>query len=118
VFEWRPFERMVTQGLMPIPIKNTYALVEYKLEPVEGGTRLTQAFSKASGPWLGRLMSDTMMPMSAKQAQKDLEKFKQHLEADLAQKRGGLPAVTAVTPEMIGSAVAASVRAPEGADAA
>jgi uncharacterized protein YndB with AHSA1/START domain len=43
VLEWQPFERMLFNSLVPIPIPNTYALMELRLTPTGTGTRLTHA---------------------------------------------------------------------------
>jgi len=90
ILEWRPFERVVTRDLMPIPIPNTFALVEYLLVPTERGTRLSQTFGQATGPWLGRLIVPVGLRAMAKQAQADIDAFKKHVEDDAA-KRGALP---------------------------
>jgi len=89
IMEWRPLQRLLTHGLMPIPIPNTYALVDCSLEPTAAGTRLTQVFTKAtSGPWLGRQMISLMLPLMSKTAQRDLDKFKQQVEDDFAARFG------------------------------
>jgi uncharacterized protein YndB with AHSA1/START domain len=85
IVEWRPLKRLLTHGLMPIPIPNTYARVDCTLELTAAGTRLTQVFTKAtSGPWLGRQMISLMMPLMSKSVQRDLDKFKHQVEADFA----------------------------------
>lgn len=83
ILEWQPFERIVTQVLMPVPFPNTFALVEYRLSKNDAGTtRLTQAFCKASGPLLGRLVSNLGMKLTAKQGERDIAAFKERIEAD------------------------------------
>ena len=89
ILEWQPFERVVTQSLVPILIPNTLILGEYRLTLTETGTCLANLFSKARGPLPGRIMSDLGMPLVAKHVLKDLVAFKQRVEADLAARGVG-----------------------------
>jgi uncharacterized protein YndB with AHSA1/START domain len=90
VIEWRPFERIVLDTLIPVPIRNVYALTEYLLSPTDKGTRFTQRMGKARGPMLGRWLCDvTMRRMLARRGQKDLDRFRDYVERDLAG-RGGV----------------------------
>lgn len=81
VLEWQPFEYILTQDLLPAPIPNTYAMVEYRLTPTENGTRLVQKFSRASGPLLGRLLSDRVIKGSPERWQANLDFFRDQIEA-------------------------------------
>jgi uncharacterized protein YndB with AHSA1/START domain len=89
VLEWQPFERVVTQDLMPIPVPDTYTLIEYRLVATDTGTRLSQTFFQASGPWLGRKMLPLALRSMAKQAQADMDSFKQHVEEMIAGREPG-----------------------------
>ena len=109
ILEWQPFERILTQDLLPVPIPNTYVLVEYRLLPAAGGTRLVQVFGKPKGPLLGRALMKIMQPMLAGQGQKDIEAFKQHIEKDMAENRGGLPPASPVSTDMITEAASTSL---------
>ena len=80
VLEWQPFERIVTQFIVPVPFAGTSTLAEIRLETIEGGTRLTHLLSKATGPLLGRLMADATFKASGAQYQRDAENFKRHVE--------------------------------------
>lgn len=84
VVEWQPFERVVTEFPMPIPIKGTTGICEIRFEPIEGGTRLTQVMSKSRGPLLGRLMADRGFLKFKPKLDADMVRFKQHVEADWA----------------------------------
>ncbi len=84
VLDWQPFERILTEDTVPLP--KTTILVEYRLEPTPTGTRFTQNFSKAKGPWLGRILCDLILPTMIKQGEKDLIAFKERIEAE--QKSG------------------------------
>ncbi|HXF64481.1 MAG TPA: DUF2652 domain-containing protein [Caldilineaceae bacterium] len=79
---WQPFEQMTSQDLTPVP--STYVLTNLLLNPTETGTRLVQQFSKSNGPWWGRLLCDFALRTMAKGAQRDIDSFKAHIEADLA----------------------------------
>jgi hypothetical protein len=84
ILEWRPFERMISQDLLPVPFPNTTALNEFRLEPIETGTRLYQLISKASGPLAGRLLANKVISSMSKQGWKDIEAFKEFIERDHA----------------------------------
>ena len=83
ILEWRPFERILTKDLTNIPMGEMYIIVEYRLEPIEGGTRLTRSVSRASGPLLGRALMYMGMRLRKKQFQQEIDHFKDHIEADL-----------------------------------
>lgn len=91
ILQWHPFEQMTTEDLLPIPIKNTTVLADYRLAPTEVGTRFTQSFSKARGSLPGRLMADLMIRMMAKAAVRDIEAFKEQIEKDFMARKAGLP---------------------------
>jgi hypothetical protein len=110
VLEWQPFERILVQVLAPIPVKNTFVLTEYRLEPTLQGTQLIQAFGKRTGPLPGRVMATLMFKMMAKIAQRDIDNFKKHVEDDRSR-MGAMPRSSAITAEMVGAAAADSVQA-------
>lgn len=111
VLEWQPFERMVVEYISPVPIKEVTGLTELRLEETAAGTRLTQIFSKASGPLLGRMMSDAGMKSSGKEFQRDIEQFKAHVEADFAQKPDDGLVMMPIAEAEIGAAARASLSA-------
>lgn len=109
VVSWKPFERVITQDLIPVPFPNVTAYVGYQLSRTERGTRLVQAVSKAmTGSFLGRLMVDLVMPTKRKEFAHDIEKFKKHLEED-ATRRGAAPEIITPSPEMVRASVAESL---------
>lgn len=78
ILQWRPFEEIITEDLTPLP---TYSVpMRYSLTPTTGGTRVTQAFAKGRGAL--RLMGDFVVRRMAKQAQIDIDKFRDVVEAD------------------------------------
>lgn len=86
VLEWRPFERLVTQDLvvLPLPVGRPLILCEYRLEPIERGTRLTQSFARPTGPLLARMMVNAMMKPMMKMFQRYVEGFVAAIEQDWA----------------------------------
>jgi uncharacterized protein YndB with AHSA1/START domain len=85
ILEWQPFERILVQILAPIPVNNTSLPVEYRLVPISQGTRLVQSFGKASGPPHGRMMANVMFKRMARIAQRDIDNFGKHVEAEIAR---------------------------------
>jgi uncharacterized protein YndB with AHSA1/START domain len=89
ILEWQPFERIITQDLIPIPVPNTYALIETRLVPTENGARLIQSFGKAEGPILGRILYFLGAKTMVKKAQQDIEAFKKQIEEHLGNAHRG-----------------------------
>jgi hypothetical protein len=114
IIEWLPFERVLTEDLVPIPIKDTYLYGDYRLEPHEDGTRLIQEISFSRGPnlgrWLNRMMCKMMGAMMKTQYQRDMDKFKNHIEDDLVR-RGSVSESACLTPEVISAAAVESLAA-------
>ncbi len=100
ILEWRPFERIVTQDLpgLPLPVAKPTLLSEFRLEPIAGGTRLTQSHAKATGPLIGRTMVNMVLPRQNKLFQRDIDNFRMVIERDLAARmaaEGGSAVVAA-----------------------
>lgn len=111
VVEWRPFERLVLRTRPPFPGKPAYVDVDCRLRPVDEGTELTRLFARVTGPALKRLAANLMLKMTKKQGRRDLESFRDAVEADFAAR--GLPehgVQPVLTPELIGEAAASSLR--------
>ena len=109
VVSWKPFEQVITQDLIPVPFPNVTAYVGYQVFRTDKGTRIVQAVSKAiTGPFLGRLMVDLVMPTKRKEFAQDIEKFKKRLEEDAAR-RDAAPESIALTPEMVSATVSESL---------
>jgi carbon monoxide dehydrogenase subunit G len=81
IVEWRPFERVVTKDKLPFPGGTTFIHVVYRLEPTAGGTRLSQAFARPSGPAYARLATRLMGAMMRKWVERDLLAFAKAIEA-------------------------------------
>lgn len=84
VVQWRPFEQMTTEDLVPIPGSQITTLVDYTLEEHNGGTRLAQTMGRIRGSLYGRTMAGIVMRTMRKQAQRDIEAFRALIENDLA----------------------------------
>ena len=108
ILEWQPFKRILVQILAPIPVKNTFLLTEYRLEPTSKGNRLIQSFGKPTGPLLGQVMAHLMFKMMAKIAQRDIDNFGKHIEDDRSQ-LGTVFESVPISPETIGAAAAESL---------
>jgi uncharacterized protein YndB with AHSA1/START domain len=83
IVEWHPFEQLVAQYAIPIPLKGAVGFMELRLTPTDKGTRFAQIFGKSTGPLAARLMGDVMFKaMFRPKAQADLERFRDHIVAD------------------------------------
>lgn len=82
IVEWRPFERVVTKDKLPFPGGTTFIHVVYRLEPTAGGTRLSQAFVRPSGPAYARLATRLMGAKLGPRIERDLESFSRTIQAD------------------------------------
>ncbi len=109
ILEWRPFERVLTEDLVPIPAKGTFLYADYRLEPSPSETRLIQEIAFSRGPWLGKFMARMMAIFVQGQYQRDLEKFKNHVETDLEARALEFEAAPALPVEAIRAAAAASL---------
>ena len=56
VVDWRPFQQYTTHETLPLP--NTAIYSTYRLDPIDGGTRLTMLFGKPRGPLAFRKMAE------------------------------------------------------------
>jgi hypothetical protein len=113
IVEWHPFERTVVQSSLPIPLRGSSLLIEINLEPIEGGTRFTQIFSKSSGPLLARIMSDMGIRTYARQGQQDIDNFAAHIEADAAA-LGGQTSGAPIAESSVADAARASLATQPG----
>lgn len=86
ILAWQPFELILIEQPMSMAPSNTL-LIEYRLEPWEGRTRLTLKSSKVSGPLPGRLLFKLMRPILRKMGMRLLDSFKLLVEDDYRQRR-------------------------------
>jgi hypothetical protein len=111
VVEWRPFERLVLRTTLPLSGEPAYVDLDCRLRPVDEGTELTRLFAGVSGPALKRLAANLMLRMMEKRNRRDLEAFRDAVEADFAEHQGVRSGMAgAITAESISEAAAASLR--------
>jgi uncharacterized protein YndB with AHSA1/START domain len=79
VIEWQPFELITNEFMLPPPAAGALGLVELRLTPIEGGTRLEQVFSKINGPLVARTMGTMFMKGMHKKAIDDVDRFRDHI---------------------------------------
>lgn len=82
ILEWLPFTRILTRDLIHVPGSTVYLLVDYTLQPTEGGTTLTMAAARPTGPKLGRAVFPTVLPKLMQGVETALGLFKERLEAE------------------------------------
>jgi len=85
ILEWQLFERMITRESTPM-FPDLNAIVEYRLDSKEGGTKLTKLFAKPTGPFLGRTMIYLLAPVFRRIGKQTLEAFKLEIENDFRTK--------------------------------
>lgn len=110
VIEWAPFQRVLYDSVMHLPVSTASLLSEFSIEPIDGGVRLGQAFGPPRGPWLGRTLARGFMGMVGGRMQKDLDAFKALIEADQASREARPDAVPLPTPEARAQAVRESLQ--------
>lgn len=88
VLEWKPFERVVLQQMIPIPGKTpTQTIIEFRFEEVKEGVRFTQTATKPTGPFFSRLLAGTMMSTRGKRTQADMNEFGDRVTEDYLSSR-------------------------------
>ena len=85
VMEWRPFERLVLRTQLPFPGEPAYVYLHCRLKPIAEGTELTRVIARVSGPTLKRLAARLMLMMMTKRSRRQLEDFREAVEADFAE---------------------------------
>ena len=109
ILEWQPFESMIVRALSPL-IPKVSAINEYRLDPVEGGTRLTMTSGRATGPLLGRILLRLLTPVFIPLLKRAFESFKHQIESDHRAHHAALEEETEFTGEQIREAAADSLR--------
>ena len=86
IMEWQPFESMIVREVSPMS-PSTGSLCEYRLEEIEGGTRLTKAIARPTGPFLGRALMRLLIPVFHGVGERGMEAFNQQIEEDFRARR-------------------------------
>ena len=82
IMDWQPFEQYTTDGATPLGVSFS---MTFKLEPIEGGTRVINLWGKARGSWFRRKLNDLLQKMIfVSQNDKGYEKLRQRIQLDLA----------------------------------
>jgi hypothetical protein len=82
IVDWQPFEQFTTDGVTPVGASFS---MTFKLEPVEGGTRLINLWGKARGTWIRRKLNDLLQKMVfISKNDQGFEKLRQRMQQDLA----------------------------------
>jgi uncharacterized protein YndB with AHSA1/START domain len=110
ILEWLPFERLVFQFVMPVPLKGVTALVEVALAPCATGTRVVQTYSKARGPLVGRLMANRGLKAMKSGFEQCLSNFKTQIEADYKGRQPTESAESRLTVDDIAAAARAALQ--------
>ncbi|MDX1615082.1 MAG: DUF2652 domain-containing protein [Candidatus Promineifilaceae bacterium] len=108
ILEWQPFERMLTKEVPPIA-PTASALVEYRLEPTDEGTRLIRSVGKMAGPLHWRAIMRLLTPLFNRVMQQGVDSFARQIEDDYRAHRGGPDSAVEPTSEQIQEAAAASL---------
>lgn len=82
VLDWRPFQRVAFQQLIPMPGQTTHTINDYRFSPLGQGTKLEMTASKPTGPVPQRLLARLMMTMVRKKVQARMEEFRDGIVED------------------------------------
>ena len=113
ILEWQPFESMIVRELSPL-LPEVSAISEYRLDPVEGGTRLTKTSARPTGPLLGRILLRSLTPVFIPLIKRAFETFKHQIESDYRAHYEALEEEAEITAEQIRESAADSLRASSG----
>lgn len=75
------FEIMTVRESSPMH-PDVSAISEYRLDPVEGGTRLTKTSARSAGPLLGRILLRLLTPVFIPLVKRAFETFKLQIGSD------------------------------------
>jgi uncharacterized protein YndB with AHSA1/START domain len=84
IVDWQPLRRIATRDTGSMPGGTLTFPVEYRLDPVDGGTRLTQRGATPEGSWTARKMIRLGKGKMVKQFEGQIEAFKERIEEDAA----------------------------------
>jgi hypothetical protein len=114
ILEWQPFRSMIVKELFPMNHAVSY-LAEYRLESIEGGTRLILTYSKPAGPFLGRAILRLLSPVLMRMAKQLLPSFAQRIEEDFHAHSVALESEVVISGEQIRQAAGDGLQASSGA---
>ena len=83
ILDWQPFDEYTTEDTMP-PIPGVTSRTTYRLEPIEGGTRLSVICGKGRGSLIGRKLVDLAIPKMGGMIEKGFLELRECINRDLA----------------------------------
>lgn len=89
ILEWLPFTRLVTNDLIHVPGHTIYLTVDYRLEPIEGATRLRMVAARPTGTPEALASFAAAAPHIMEAVGAALVAFKDRVEAELAVTTAG-----------------------------
>jgi len=110
ILEWQPFESMIVKELFPMNHAVGW-LAEYRLDSIDGGTRLVGLYSKPEGPFVGRMLHRILSPLFMRIGRQLFERFAQRIEDDFRLHSEALKSGVEVTGGQIREAAEASLLA-------
>ncbi|HEX2155070.1 MAG TPA: DUF2652 domain-containing protein [Acidimicrobiia bacterium] len=110
VLDWRPFQRVLLQQRMPFPGLPTHTLIDFRLTPTDGGTKLEQTVTKPTGTRLKRSVARAMLKMRADRVRQDMTHFRDRIQEDLTAREATPEPSTPFAIEQIELAAAASLQ--------
>jgi len=113
ILEWQPFESMIVRELSPL-LPEVSAISEYRLDPVEGGTRLTKTSARPDGPLLGRIALRLLTPVFTLLIKRAFETFKHQIESDYQAHSEAIEEKAEITAGQIRESAGDSLRASSG----
>lgn len=109
VLEWKPFERVLLRQQMPFPGRPTQVLIDFRLTPIEEGTKLNQTVTRPTGTLLKRSLARAMIKMRADRTRRDMREFRDRVQDDLSAHEPMPESSIPIPIEQITSAAAASL---------
>ncbi len=113
ILEWEPFERMIVKEVPPM-LSGLSAINEYRLDSIEGGSKLTKTSAKPTGPILGRTLLRLMMPVFSRLLTQAMETFGREIENDYRTHHEAPELEIEFTGEQLRAAAADSLQASAG----
>jgi hypothetical protein len=109
VLDWKPLERVLLRQRMPFPGRPTRTLIDFRLTPTEGGTKVDQIVTRPTGTLLKRSLARAMIQLRADRTRRDMTEFRDRVQDDLSAREPMPESSTPMPIEPIASAAAASL---------
>ena len=116
ILEWQPFEFMLLREMLHARVPDVYAISEYRLSTIEGGTRLAFRISRPYGPFLQGMLPLLLTPVFARVVKQGLKAFSEAIEKDYRARRSPAESPAEITGEQIEAAAAAGLEEAANSD--